>query len=154
MIDEVDVQILDILQENARTSNAEIARRVGKTASAVFERIKKLEKAGVVKGYAAVVDPAAVGRSVLAYVFVRLSPHRMARTVGRQLVELVGVQEVVHMTGEECFMVKARCRDTGDLERLVMAINDIETVSGTRTMIAFRAMRETLQVPVEALDEA
>jgi Lrp/AsnC family leucine-responsive transcriptional regulator len=146
MIDEIDRQILEILQENARTSNAEIARRVGKTASAVFERIKKLENSGVVKGYAAQVDPDAVGRSVLAYVFVRLSPHRMARTVGRQLVELSGVQEVVHMTGEECFMVKARCADTAGLERLVMAINDIETVDGTRTVIAFRAMRESLRL--------
>ena len=148
MIDEIDVEILTMLQENARISNAEIARRVGKTASAVFERIKKLEKSGVVKGYSAVVDPGAVGMNLLAYVFVRLSPHRMAHTVGRQIVDFEGVQEVVLMTGEEGFMVKVRCADTGALERLVMRINDIDTVSGTRTAIAFRALRETLAVPV------
>ena len=50
------------------------------------------------------------------------------------------------MTGEECFMVKTRSADTAGLERLVMAINDIETVDGTRTIIAFRAMRESLRV--------
>ncbi|MBU1004017.1 MAG: Lrp/AsnC family transcriptional regulator [Proteobacteria bacterium] len=150
MIDDIDAQILTMLQENARTSNAEIARQVGKTASAVFERIKKLENAGIVKGYTAVVDPAALGRAVLAYVFIRLSPHRMARTVGEQLVEVAGVQEVVHMTGEECFLVKVRCKDTEALERIVMRINDIETVSGTRTVIAFRAMRESLVIPVES----
>jgi len=150
MIDEIDARILEMLQENARTANAEIARRVGMTASAVFERIKKLEKSGVLKGYAAVVDAAAVGLPVLAYVFVRLSPHRLARTVGGQLCEIRGVQEVIHLTGEECFMVKTRCRDTAELERIVLSINDIETVSGTRTVIAFRSMREGLTVPVQA----
>ncbi|BBD09848.1 Lrp/AsnC family transcriptional regulator [Desulfovibrio ferrophilus] len=148
MIDDIDVQILTILQENARTSNAEIARQVGKTASAVFERIKKLEKTGVVKGYTAVVDPAALECSVLAYVFLRLSPHRLARTVGAQLTEIAGIQEVIHMTGEECFLVKVRCKDTEALERIVMSINDIDTVSSTRTVIAFRAMRESLVIPV------
>ena len=150
MIDEIDAKILEMLQENARTPNAEIARRVGMTASAVFERIKKLEKTGVVKGYAAVLDAAAVGLPVLAYVFVRLSPHRLARTVGNQLCEIPGVQDVVHLTGEECYMVKARCRDTAALERIVLTINDIETVAGTRTIIAFRAMREGLGMEVEA----
>lgn len=148
MIDEIDVHILTMLQENARVPNAEIARRVGKTASAVFERIKKLEAAGTVRGYTAVIDPAAAGLDVLAHVFVRLSPHRMAHTVGRQLTELPGVQEVVHTTGEECFLVKVRCADTQALEEVVMRINDIETVSGTRTVIAFCAMLETLAVPL------
>lgn len=148
MIDDIDAKILTILQENARTSNAEIARQVGKTASAVFERIKKLEKSGVLKAYTAVIDPASLGRTVLAYVFIRLSPHRLARAVGEQLVEIPGVQEVVHMTGEECYLVKTRCADTEALERVVMRINDIETVSGTRTVIAFGAVRESLAIPV------
>lgn len=148
MIDDIDAQILTILQENARTSNAEIARQVGKTASAVFERIKKLEKTGVLKAYTAVVDPATLGRTVLAYVFIRLSPHRLARAVGEQLVEIPGVQEVAHMTGEECYLVKVRCADTEALERIVMRINDIETVSGTRTVIAFNAIKESLVIPV------
>jgi len=148
MIDDIDAQILTILQENARTSNAEIARQVGKTASAVFERIKKLEKAGVIKTYTAVVDPATLDQNVLAYVFVRLSPHRLAHAVGEQLLEIPGIQEVAHMTGEDCYLVKTRCRDTEALERIVMGINDIETVSGTRTVIAFKALRESLALPV------
>lgn len=148
MIDEIDAKILEMLQENARIANAEIARRVGMTASAVYERIRKLEKTGVVKGYGAVLAPEAVGLPLLAYVFVRLSPHRLARAVGRQLSEIRGVQEVIHLTGEECFMIKVRCADTAGLERVVLTVNDIETVSGTRTVIAFRAMREGLDLDV------
>lgn len=152
MIDKTDTKIIEILQNNARTSNAEIARQVGKTASAVFERIKKLESKGIVKGYSAIVNPDAVDRSLLAYVFIRLSPHRYASAVGAQLVEIEGVQEVIHLTGEECFMVKARCSDTACLERLVLRINDIDTVNSTRTTIAFRSMKESLDLPVKATE--
>lgn len=153
MIDSVDAQILSILQDNARTSNAEIARQVGFTASAVLERIKKLEKRGVIRGYAAVVDPAALELPVLAYVFVRLSLHRGAREVGRRLALFDAVQEVAHLTGEDCFMLKTRTADTEALEHLVMAVNDIDQVAGTRTVIAFRTMKETLGLPVEAREK-
>lgn len=148
MFDEIDATILTILQENARTSNAEIARRVGMTASAVFGRIRRLEQAGVIRGYAARVDPVAMGLPVLAYVFVRLSAHRRAREVGRALCAVPAVQEVAHLTGEDCFLAKVRCRDTAQLEEVVLGINDIEAVCGTRTVIAFRALREGGAVPV------
>ena len=71
MIDGTDAIILKILQSNARTSNAEIARQVGLAPSAVFERIRKLEERGVIEGYAARVNPRAVELPLLAYVFVR-----------------------------------------------------------------------------------
>ena len=71
MIDTMDSSILAILQEDARISNAELARRVGMAPSAVFERIRKLEERGVIRGYSAAVDPALLGLGLLAYVFVR-----------------------------------------------------------------------------------
>ena len=71
MIDGQDAVIVMILQKNARTSNAEIARQVGMAPSAVFERIRKLEERGVLKGFHAEVDPHAVGLPLLAFVFVR-----------------------------------------------------------------------------------
>ena len=71
MIDVIDAKILTILQENARTSNAEIARQVDLAASAVFERIRKLEERGVIEGYTARVNANAVGLPLLAFIFVR-----------------------------------------------------------------------------------
>ena len=71
MIDEIDRQILNILQQNARTPNAEIARQVGMAPSAVLERIRKLETRGVIRGYEARIDPEALGLNLLAFVFVR-----------------------------------------------------------------------------------
>jgi len=71
MIDGTDRTILMMLQENARVSNAEIARQVEMAPSAVLERIRKLEDRGVIKGYAAHLDPRALGQGLLAYVLVR-----------------------------------------------------------------------------------
>jgi len=71
MIDETDRQILSILQQNARTSNAEIARQVDMAPSAVLERIRRLETRGVIQGYEARINPEALGLGVLAFVFVR-----------------------------------------------------------------------------------
>src|ERR1700687_1748911 len=71
MIDDTDATILNILQKNARTSNAEIARKVGLAPSAVFERIRKLEERDVIRGYHAAVNPKAVNLGQLAFTFVR-----------------------------------------------------------------------------------
>ncbi len=73
MIGEIDLEILNIIQENARISNAEIARQVGLAPSAVLERVRKLEERGVIQGYAAEIDPAQVGFGLTAFVFVRTS---------------------------------------------------------------------------------
>src|SRR5688500_17163704 len=67
MIDGIDAKIVTILQSDGRTSNAEIARQVNLAASAVFERVRKLEERGVIRGYHAQVDPRAIGQSLLAF---------------------------------------------------------------------------------------
>ncbi|HEY7368921.1 MAG TPA: winged helix-turn-helix transcriptional regulator, partial [Thermoanaerobaculia bacterium] len=69
MIDTKDIEILTILQENARTSNAEIARRVSLAPSAVFERIRKMEDRGVIRGYSVSIDPHVIDRALLAFIF-------------------------------------------------------------------------------------
>jgi len=151
LIDSVDQKIVAILQLNARTSNAEIGRQVGLTASAVHERIKKLEKAGIIAGYQAILDHAALGKSLLAYVFVRIHPHRMCTSVAAALERVPSVQEVAHLTGDECFMVKTRCADTAELESLIFDINEIEGVHGTRTVIAFSAITERASLAINEM---
>ena len=71
MIDETDHRILTLLQDDARLPNAEIARRLGMAASAIHERIKKLEARGLIQAYEARLDPGPLGRKLLAFVFVR-----------------------------------------------------------------------------------
>ena len=148
MIDETDRQILDILQKDARTSNAEVARRVGMAPSAVFERIRKLEERGVITGYTARLDPHALGLGLLAFVLVRSDEKLGAPETEARLAEIPEVQEVHHIAGEDCFLVKVRAADTESLGRLLRErFGAIETVRSTKTTIVLQTIKETLELP-------
>ena len=149
MIDQTSLAILDTLQSDARISNAEIARRVGLAPSAVFERIKKLEERGAVRGYNANIDPASVDLALLAFVLVRSDERGGAPLTEAALVALPEVQEVHHVAGEDCFMLKVRARDTAALNDLLAnRIGALETVRSTKTTIVLRTAKETSTIPI------
>ena len=75
MIDEIDRKILNIIQSNARASHNEIAKEVGMAASAIFERIRKLEKRGIIQGYETRLDPKALDLGLVAFIFIRAQEH-------------------------------------------------------------------------------
>jgi len=119
MIDDIDRKILAILQQDARTSNAEIARQLGMAPSAILERIRKLEAHGVWRGYRAQIDPQALDLGLLAFIFVRADEQLTSSQVGMLLGELPAVQEVHHVAGEDCYLVKVRVADTAALSALL-----------------------------------
>ena len=117
-IDAVDRKLLDALIENARTSNAELARLVGLSAPSVAERVKRLEEAGVIEGYTVTVNPGALGLPIAAWLRIRPIPgelHRVAQIL-RDLPEIV---ECDRITGEDCFIARAHVRSVADLETLI-----------------------------------
>jgi Lrp/AsnC family leucine-responsive transcriptional regulator len=150
MIDITDREILKLLQQNARISNAEIARQVGMAPSAVLERIRKLEMRGVITGYEARIDPAALGLDLLAYIFVRSSDMGGELRTGLHLAQIEEVQEVHHIAGEDCFLVKARVRDARTLGRLLRERFATENVISTRTTIVLETLHETTRLPIDA----
>jgi Lrp/AsnC family leucine-responsive transcriptional regulator len=141
-LDFIDLKILEILQQDGRASHSAIAEAVGLSQPSVHERVKKLEARGVIAGYAAIVDPEALGLDVLAFVSVTLNDYRpedMARAVE-------GIPEVVkahHIAGEECFLVKIRCRTTKDLQGILERLWAAGPVVGSKTTIAFATFKET-----------
>jgi Lrp/AsnC family leucine-responsive transcriptional regulator len=148
MIDEIDRQILNILQQNARTPNAEIARQVGMAPSAVLERIRKLETRGVIRGYEARIDPEALGLNLLAFVFVR-SDDRSGTSTGEVLARIPEVQEVHHIAGEDCYLAKVRVRDAKTLGRLLRErFAGSGSVHSTRTTVVLESLRETSLLPL------
>src|SRR5882672_4822289 len=100
MIDDIDLRILTIMQENAKTSNAEIARRMDMAPSGVLERIRKLEERGIIKGYLPQLNAKALGHGLLAFVFVRTDETAAEHETARKLSEIPEVQEVHHVAGE------------------------------------------------------
>jgi len=143
MIDGIDLSILSILQKNARTPNVEIARRVGMAPSAILERIRKLEEKGVIRAYTAVLDPAALDRSTLAFILVRAKSGGWGAAAGRKLAALEEVEEVHHIAGEDCFLIKVRVRDTNALGALLRdRLTGIDSIGGTRTTIVLETVKE------------
>ncbi len=151
MIDSIDTQILNILQENARTSNAEIARQVGLAPSAVFERIRKLEERRIIRGYRADIDPKVLGLAQLAFTFVRSNDRPGGVETGEKLAEIPEILEVHHVAGEDCFLVKARARDAEGMGRLLRErLGAIATIASTRTTIVLETVKETATLPLSS----
>jgi Lrp/AsnC family leucine-responsive transcriptional regulator len=148
-MDAIDRQILNILQSDARTPNAELARQVGMAPSAVLERVRKLEERQVIRGYEARLNPRSLELGLLAFVYVRTDERIGSPEAEKQLAELSEVQEVHHIAGEDCFLVKVRIADTDALQTLLRErIGAIPTVRSTRTTIVLATVKETATMPV------
>lgn len=117
-LDAVDLTLLEALTANARTSNAELARRVGLSAPSVAERIRRLEEAGVITGYRAQINPEAVGLMVSAWLRIRPVPGELQK-VAEILQGLPEVVECDRITGEDCFLARAHVATVRDLEALI-----------------------------------
>jgi Lrp/AsnC family transcriptional regulator, leucine-responsive regulatory protein len=117
-LDAVDARILSALTADARVSVAELARLVGLSAPSAAERIKRLEESGVIEGYAASIDPRALGLPVAAWLRVRPVPGKLS-TVADILRSLPEIVECDRVTGEDCFVARAHLKSIEDLERLI-----------------------------------
>ena len=148
MINEIDREILEILQEDARTSNAEIARRLGMAPSAIYERIKKLEKRGIIRGYHASLCSEATGLGLLAYIFIDSHEPLGVSDIGHKLAGIPEVQEVHHVAGEDCYIVKIRAENPDDLWELMKdKLGQIGSIQ-TRTSIVLETLKETSELPL------
>jgi Lrp/AsnC family leucine-responsive transcriptional regulator len=151
MIDEIDAAILELLQDNARISQADVARAVGLAPSAVLERIRKLEARGVIRGYAALVDPHAIEQSMLAFVAVRTDEALGDDSTAQALAKCPEVLELHHVAGDDCYLLKVRARDAEHVGQLLRhRFGRIPGVRSTRTTIVLETVKETPRLAVRA----
>lgn len=120
-MDALDIKLIEALVADARISNAELARLVGLSPPSVSERLKRLEEAGVIDGYAVKINPRAIGFAIAAWLRIRPIPGELKRVV-ELLDKLPEIVECDRITGEDCFVAKAHVRSVGDLENLIDAI--------------------------------
>ena len=160
MIDATDRKILGLLQQNARLSNAELAEAVGMNASSVFERVKKLERKGVITGYVATVDAEKLGKPLLAFLRVTIetdAQHDFDSTHTRVLkacLEEPDILECHNVAGEDCFIVKVRAGGPKQLEKLLSKVRRLTQSSRSVTNIVLSTYKETTKVEPECEDEA
>ena len=150
MIDEISLKILNILQEKARIPNVEVARQVGLAPSAVLERIRKLEKQGIIDGYEVRLNPKRFAKSMVAFVRVKLKKLGDEIKVGEKLSLIPEVQEVHYVAGEDSFLVKVRVADTQALGLLTRdKIASMAAVQSTQTAIVLSTYKETAKIPID-----
>lgn len=126
-IDELDRNLLQIVQEDGRLSFREVARRVGMSTPAVAERIRKLEGAGVISGYAARVERGALGEEVGAFLRLTVSDLDYRRVTGL-CATLDSVVECHHVTGDDSFFIRVSVRSIAELEDVISRFRKIGDV--------------------------
>jgi Lrp/AsnC family leucine-responsive transcriptional regulator len=148
-IDGIDASILDILQYNARTTQAELAKAVNLAPSAVLERLRKLEARGIIRDYVALIDPHAVDRAMLAFVSVRSSEHGPDMPSAQELAKIPEVLEVHHVAGDDCYLLKVRARDAEHLGQILrQQIAATASVMSTRTTIVLETVKEDPRISI------
>lgn len=151
-VDDVDLQLLQLMQANARITQSDMAKQVGLAPSAVLERVRKLETRGAIRGYHAVIDPRLLDRPLLAFVAVRADERDAAvgLPVARSLSALRDVLEVHHVAGDDCYLLKIRARDAEHLGQMLRTqIAVIPGVRSTRTTIVLESTKETPVIGAE-----
>jgi Lrp/AsnC family leucine-responsive transcriptional regulator len=144
-LDEIDREIVRILHANGRLNQERVAREVKLSRPAVHERIRRLEEEGVIRGYKALVDWAALGQPVTAFVWVRTSGAK-CRETGPVLMGLTcdgaAVEECYSVTGEWCLLLKARAISPSTLQDLLDEIRDTPGIEATMTTVALSTIGE------------
>lgn len=140
--DAVDKRLLELLREDGRASHASLAKAVGLSAPAVRERVRKLEQAGVVRGYRAVLDPESVGLPITAFVMIAPQPRKPARQLVERLKALPELEALYAVAGVYSYMAKVRAQSTAELDALLDRIFMLEGVERTETTMVLRTAAE------------
>lgn len=148
-MDEVDARILDLLQADARLTQAVIAKKVGLSQPSVAERIRKLEERKVILGYSARVDPRELGMDITAFVAVAIEHPRYFEAFARKVQGMEEILECHRVAGRDSYLLKVRTANTGSLDRLLVeGLRSLPGITGTQTTIVLQAVKETTHVAV------
>jgi Lrp/AsnC family leucine-responsive transcriptional regulator len=150
-LDEIDLKILKMLQENGRIKRNEIAQATGLSVPSVSERMKKLEDAGIIKGYTAILDSKKLGKDITAFVFVSIDSSKNYPLFIERVMDVDEILECHSITGEGSHLLKVKTENTSTLEKLLARIQSWPGVTGTRTNIVLSTIKETTKIKI--LDE-
>jgi Lrp/AsnC family leucine-responsive transcriptional regulator len=148
-MDTMDMKTVGRLQAAGRESWTRLGEMLGVTGPAAAERVRRLEERGVIRGYAALIDPTAVGASLTAFVAITLRRPKHRRAFLKRVAALAEVQECHHVAGDDDYLLKVRCSDTGHLDRVLSEeLKGVPGVLRTRTTIVLGTVKETTVLPL------
>lgn len=155
--DSIDCKILSILQENGKITNAQLSIDVGLSPAPTLERVKKLEKNGVIESYHAKLNKQAIGLGVSTFVHVALISHRkgIVDSFVQQITRIPEVVECHHITGQGDFILKVVARDiTAYQKLLVEVINEIPEIDNTQSTVILSTFKDSRMMPIYESEDA
>lgn len=152
--DDIDLKLLEMLQADAKTPLAKLGEEVGLSAPSVMERLRKMEAAGVIMGYSAIVDGKKIGLDITAFVGVGFNYPKAYDEFARAVSSLPNVLECHHVTGGHTMILKVKTQNTASLERLISEIRSMPGVERTETMVVLSTLLETTQLSFDEVEEA
>ena len=148
-MDGVDADIVELLQRDARTTQADIAKAVGLSQPSVAERIRKLEQKGIVTGYVARVDAKLLGRDITAFIGVGIEHPKYFDRFAKAVLELPDVLECHRVAGQDSYLLKVSTENTRTLDTLLVErLRTLPGVTRTQTTIVLSSIKEDTHVPV------
>jgi Lrp/AsnC family transcriptional regulator, leucine-responsive regulatory protein len=148
-IDDIDLRILDMLQRNGKLSQAKIAGAVGLTTPSVNERIKKMERHGMIKGFVALLDHEKMGLPLTAYVDVALEHPRFEKSFVDDLEKLLAVQECHYLAGDFAYRLKVKAASPTALADFIQhRLLAMRGVSRARTCLSLASKKESTLLPL------
>jgi DNA-binding Lrp family transcriptional regulator len=151
-LDAIDRKILETLQRAGRASNVELAARIHLSAPQALRRVRALEERGVIRGYAAQVDPAAIGLPVMAYVSVRIAGDQFGRVrdIEREIAAWPQILECQAVSGDSDYLLKVVASDLKSLSQfLTDRLMQLQGVDDVRSMIRLEEIKPPSPLPVE-----
>ncbi len=150
-LDQIDRKVLDILQDNAKITNAQLSKEIGLSPAPTLERVKKLETSGIIQSYHAKLDRERVGLGVTTIVMVTLVGHKKQVTDSfvKKVDDIPEIIECHHITGDGDFLLKVIAKDITSYQRLLLeVINEIEEVANTRSMVILSTFKDSKRLPI------
>lgn len=150
-LDETDVQILHLMQTDGRITNAELAKRVGLSPPSVLQRVRALEKAGLIRGYVALLDPERLGLKITALVMISLSLHQEQpiERFRRSIQDIAEITECYHVSGDFDFLLKVVVRDMRAYEVFLREkLSKIKGIGKISTNFVLATTKQTTQIPL------
>ncbi len=150
-LDKIDRKILDILQSNAKITNAQLSKEIGLSPAPTLERVKKLENSGIIKSYHAKLDTDKIGLGVSTFVYVTLKGHNK-QNIDVFLEEIHMIDEIIechHITGSGDFILRVIAQDIANYQKLMLEkVSDISVVDNLQSMVILSTFKDSKVLPV------
>lgn len=154
VLDAIDRQLLDELQSDCKRSLKEIGAAVGLSAPSVMERVRKLENAGIIRGYHGLLDARKVGLDISAFIGVSIGDPRLLSAFEEWVDSIPQVLECHHVTGSHTLLLKVKTQNTEDLEQLISRIRSMDGVASTETMVVLSTHTERVEIALPRAEPA